>query len=221
MQPLAPRLSMSSLLCGVMVLASLAFTSHQAAAQGRAAKVEVDGVVMQELTATVSVLGRFVARESGTIASRIAERIETVAVQVGDRVSRGDVLAALKSDRLEADQARWAAQVRSAKAHVERERANLAKAQQNLDRQNQLRGSTAYRKDRAEDAERDVDIARAALATAQADVVQAEAQLATAEIALADATTRCCSVAPGSKSAPSSTTNPMRFRTDSVWLRVC
>ncbi len=159
-------------------------------AQQRAAKVEVDVVISQELTATVSVIGRFITRQSGTIASRIAERVDTVSVEVGDRIERGDVLASLSSDRLDAERDRWAAQVRSARAQVERERANLAKAQQGLDRQNRLQGSTAFRKDRAEDAERDVDIARAALATAEADAAQARAQLSTAEIALSDATIR-------------------------------
>lgn len=178
----------AALLFGLWALPMLLTHPHPAMAQGREASVTVDAVTRQPLIATVDVLGRFVARQSGVLAARIAERVDEVAVQVGDRVTRGAVIARLSSDRLVAERARMEAQAKAAASDITGERANLAKAQQTLERQNRLKGSTAYRPDRTEDAERDVEAHRAALRRAEADAAVAKAQLDLAEIALVDAT---------------------------------
>lgn len=178
----------AALFFGLWALPLTVAVPDTALAQGRAASVAVDPVTRQPLTATVDVLGRFVARQSGVLASRIAERVDEIAVQVGDRVARGQVIARLSSDRLAAERARMDAQAKAAASEIARERANLGKAQQTLERQNRLRGSTAYRSDRTEDAERDVEALRASLRSAEADAADAKAQLDLAEIALADAT---------------------------------
>jgi len=172
---------------GLWALCAMLLTAP-ALAQGGPSAVQVDPVVRQPLIATTDVLGRFVARQSGTIAARVAERVDGVEVQVGDRVARGDVIAVLSNDRLTAERERMIARAKAATANINRERANLEKAQQALDRQNRLKGSTAFRPDRAEDAERDVDALQAALATSQADLIDANAQLSLSEIALQDAT---------------------------------
>lgn len=176
-----------ALIIGLWAL-TVVLLAPPAAAQGRAASVTVDPVTRQPLIATVDVLGRFVARQSGTVAARIAERVDAVPAQVGDRVTRGDVIAQLSSDRLAAERARSAAQAKAADSGVTQARANLAKAEQTLSRLNRLKGSTAHRPDRAEDAERDVEAHRAALRSAEAAAAVARAQLDLAEIALQDAT---------------------------------
>ncbi|NQW10255.1 MAG: efflux RND transporter periplasmic adaptor subunit [Alphaproteobacteria bacterium] len=167
-------------------LAVILATGSTAIAQQPAA-VGVDTVRVEPLNQTVSVLGRLVPRRSGVVATRVAERVDMVEVEVGDRVARGDVLARLANDRLKSDQLRWAAEVKAARARVARENASLGKSRQTLERQMSLKGSTAFRKDRAEDAERDLDIAAASLASAEADVARAEAQLALAQTSLTDA----------------------------------
>lgn len=186
---------MFSCLRPVLVLAGLFAWAAPALAQSPPAQerrlaVGVDTVREEPLSQTIEVLGRLVARQAGAVAARVAERVASVQVQVGDRVKRGDVLAQLSDDRLESDRKLRAAAVQAAKAAVGRDRANLAKAQQAMDRQEQLKGSTAYRKDRTEDAGRDVEIARATLLRAEADLAAATAQLDQAEIALADASIR-------------------------------
>ncbi|MDF1791180.1 MAG: efflux RND transporter periplasmic adaptor subunit [Thalassobaculaceae bacterium] len=178
----------AALLFGLLALSLVAIPPMPTLAQGREASVSVDAVTRQPLIATVDVLGRFIARQSGVLAARIAERVETVAVQVGDRVARGQVIARLSSDRLAAERARMDAQAKAAASDISAERANLAKAQQTLERQNRLKGSTAYRPDRTEDAERDVEAHRAALRRAEADAAVAKAQLDLTDIALVDAT---------------------------------
>ena len=173
------------------LLALPADASAQAApGQERRQMVGVDAVREEPMSQTIDVLGRLVARQGGAVAARVAERVASVEVEVGDRVAEGEVLARLSDDRLAGDRQLRAAAVEAARAAVARDRANLAKARQTLDRLEQLRGSTAYRKDRAEDAERDVEIARATLARADADLVAATAQLELSGIALSDATIR-------------------------------
>jgi len=159
-------------------------------AQGGPARVETDIVRMEPLQQTVAVLGRMVPRQSGVVAVRVAERVADIPVQVGDRVARGDALAELAKDRLESEQALQAASVTAAEGHVRTDRALLAKARQTLSRQLDLEGSTAFRRDRTDDARRDVDAAAAELASTEADLARARAQLALAEIALEDATIR-------------------------------
>lgn len=178
-----------------LVLAALAASTVPAAAQSapgqeRAQTVGVDSVREEPMGQTINVLGRLVARQGGVVAARVAERVASVQVQVGDRVARGDVLAQLSDDRLASDRRLRAAAVDAARAAVARDRATLAKARQTLDRQERLKGSTAYRMDRAEDAQRDVEIAQATLVRSEADLAAATAQLNLAEIAVADASVR-------------------------------
>ena len=177
----------AGLLLGLLTLCTAILSAGPAVAQGRAASVTVDPVTRQPLIATVNVLGRFVAREAGVLAARVAERVDEVAVQVGDEVEKGDVIARLSSDRLTAERARIAAQAKAAASDIIAARANLAKAQQTLDRLNRLKNSSAHRPDRMEDAERDVDARRAALRAAEANAAVAKSQLDLAEIALRDA----------------------------------
>jgi RND family efflux transporter MFP subunit len=173
---------------GLWALCAILFAADPVLAQGREASVTVDPVARQPLIATVNVLGRFVARQSSVLAARVAERVDKVEVQVGDRVAEGQVIARLSSDRLAAERERMAAQAKAAESDIIAERANLAKAQQTLERLSKLKSSSAYRPDRAEDAERDVEAHRAALRAAEADASVAKAQLDLAEIALQDAT---------------------------------
>ena len=175
------------LLLGLFGLCAVLLSPASGLAQGREAAVAVDPVTRQPLIATVNVLGRFVARQFGVLAARIAERVDQVTVQVGDRVTRGQVVARLSSDRLAAERVRAEAQAKAADSDIIQERANLAKAQQTLDRLNKLRNSSAHRPDRMEDAGRDVEAHRAALRAAEADASVARAQLELAEIALRDA----------------------------------
>ncbi len=173
------------LTCLVVPAAAVAGTAHAQSAPGQEQRlaVGVDVVREEPMSQTIGVLGRLVARQNGMIAARVAERVASVQVQVGDRVKRGDVLALLSDDRLQSDR-----ELRA--AAVARDRANAAKARQTLERQQRLKGSTAFRRDLADDAERDYEIAQASLVRAEADLAAATAQLNTAEIAVADASVR-------------------------------
>jgi RND family efflux transporter MFP subunit len=172
----------------LVLAAIIVLAPHAVSAQGRVTPVGVDKVVVQPRSQTMPVIGRFVAPESGIVATRIAERVAEVAVRVGDRVERGAVLARLASDRMRSERALRVADLKKAEAQITRENASLAKMQQTYKRITSLRGSTAFRKDREDDTERDMEVARSALGQAEADVLRARANLNLADLALKDTT---------------------------------
>ncbi|WP_420404420.1 efflux RND transporter periplasmic adaptor subunit [Nisaea sp.] len=178
---LAPAFLMASILSA---------TATPALAQGKASPVEVDEVREEPLTQTAPATGRFVAIELGSVATRVAERVEEISVRAGDRVKKGDVIARLADGRLRAERSLRASEVKKAEAQLARASANRAKAEQTLARTEQLRGSNAFRKNALEDAQRDLEAAAASLAESEAETARARAELQLAEIALADASIR-------------------------------
>ena len=115
---------------GIVLAIVLLSAPQVASAQGRATPVGVDKVVVEPRAQTMPVIGRFVAPESGIVATRIAERVAEVTVRVGDRVERGAVLARLASDRMRSERSLRVADLRKAEAQITREKASLAKMQQ-------------------------------------------------------------------------------------------
>ncbi|MDA0341201.1 MAG: efflux RND transporter periplasmic adaptor subunit [Proteobacteria bacterium] len=184
----APKQALYRPILGLLVAAALWLTPHSGAAQQGATPVGVDKVLLEPQAQTMPVVGRFVAPESGIVATRIAERVTEMTVRVGDRVRRGDVLAKLSADRMQSERTLRVADLRRAEAQITREKASLAKMQQTYARVISLRGSTAYRKDRQEDTERDMEVAGSALGQAEADLLRAQANLNLADIALKDTT---------------------------------
>ena len=128
------------------------------AQQGRPAFVQVDKVSRAPLVQTIPVVGRLVARQSGTIAARSAGPVAKLSVEVGDRVTQGQELARLVTSTLEAQR--------------DLRLAELTAAQQELARLERLRKS------------RSAAFPRARYETALQNVAKAEASLKLAQIEL-------------------------------------
>ena len=92
----------------------------------RAALVSVDPIVVQEFTQTVPVLGRLVAKRSGQVAARISGAVIEVAVDLGDTVLAGQVLARIDADRLTLRKAQALTQLAEAQTRLKTARAQLA-----------------------------------------------------------------------------------------------
>ncbi len=162
-----------------------------AGAQGRGpATVHVDEVREEPLAQTVPVIGRLVARQAGTIAARIGGAVAAVAVDVGDRVAPGDVLVVLAGERLAAERERAEAVVAQRRAQLDSARAELAKAQQELDRLDTLKTSAAFSQARYDDVQQDVLRLAGAVAEGRAEVNQALAQMTRAELDVEDSRVR-------------------------------
>lgn len=183
--------TLSSALAVMLLAAAIAISgADPTQAQGKASPVEVDTVREEALTQTAPVTARFVAVQLGPVATRISERIADISVRAGDRVNKGDVLARLSDNRLQAQRQLRAAELKKSDAQRTRAAANLAKAQQTLSRTEQLRGSNAFRKNALEDAQRDLEAAAASLAETEAETERVRAELSLTEISLADASIR-------------------------------
>jgi RND family efflux transporter MFP subunit len=155
--------------------------------QQRASAVDIDKVISEPLLQTMPVIGRFVAKESGVVATRIAERVHKMQVQVGDRVEKGDVLVELASDRLDSQIQILKADLIRTESQLAKEIANNRKMKQTHKRILALRTSSAFRKDREEDSERDLEISKEMVTRAEADILQSKAKLKMGKIALQDA----------------------------------
>ncbi|MCE8512326.1 efflux RND transporter periplasmic adaptor subunit [Ruegeria pomeroyi] len=140
----------------------------------------------------------------GTVEARIVSRIgfevgaalTDLAVDSGDAVAEGQVLARLHTAEQEARVVRAEAAVEAAgaalgkaEANVERARAVLAQRRSTNDRQQALADRRTISVQTAEEAQRDVDVAAADLAVAESEVKVAQAQRADAEAALLYETT--------------------------------
>jgi HlyD family secretion protein len=135
----------------------------------------------------------------GTVEARVLSRIgfeagavlQTLSADAGDRVAKGQELATLNPAEQEARVARAraaveanAANLAKAAAAVERARAQLGQREAANKRQQSLARRDVASAQRAEEAQRDEDVARADLAVAEADVALIRAQRDDAAAAL-------------------------------------
>ena len=177
----------SLLIYSCVFLFMMSYLSLTASSQERISSVGVDEVISEPLLQTMPVIGRFIAKESGIVATRIAERVHKMMVQVGDRVEKGDVVAKLSSDRLNSRIQLLQSDLRRMDSQLAKEVANDKKMEQTHKRILALRSSNAFRKDREQDSERDLEITGEMVSRAKADISRAKANLTMGQIALEDA----------------------------------
>ncbi|MDP6352501.1 MAG: efflux RND transporter periplasmic adaptor subunit [Alphaproteobacteria bacterium] len=146
-----------------------------------AALVGVDPVIVEPLAQTVPVIGRFVSRQSGTVAARVAGLVTKMSVQIGDRVARGQVLVVIDLERLtwQRDLARdtaaeMTALLAAATARFDKRRNELARLAG-------IRDSAAFSQARYDDTTQDAIEAEAAVAAATAVLGRVQTNLKLAE----------------------------------------
>lgn len=139
------------------------------------APVDVDRVTLAASKETVNVIGRVVALQEGPVAARTAAAAQTVHVNVGDVVSKGDVLVTLHNNRQRSLLALAQADVKQWQARLQTAKVQKALAQRDLKRLNQLRDTSAFN-------ESLFDQREAALQTAKATLTELEASLNYAKI---------------------------------------
>lgn len=161
-------------------------TTH--AQQPPATPVGVDTVTREPMDQTVPVIGRFVALQSGVVAARSAGPVETVEVEVGDRVEAAQTLAVLNQDRLRARFQQAEAEIEEFQARMTTAEANQTFARQELDRLEKLRGSAAFAQSVYDQRVQELNTARAAIAQAQAQIARARVSAELAAIELRDGT---------------------------------
>ena len=193
-----PKLGSRMSAIATLVAIAIAVASAPVLAQGKPApakakkkqrvtRVVIDTVRREPIRQTIPILGRFVARQTGPVATRVAGAIGEFRVDVGDRVNEGDVVAVLMKERLvwqhnlqKAEVAHFAAQVRTKKREIKL-------LQQELDRLKSLRQSPAFSQARLDDKVQQVSVAESTAAEADARLRMANADLRLTAISLHDA----------------------------------
>ncbi len=119
--------------------------------------------------------GYLVARRKAVVSAKIQGRLAELRVEEGSRVREGELIARLESSDYEA-------QVKRARASVERAEADLAENERQARLAGRLAAEKVVSQDTLDAADSRVRIAQAALSQAGADLSYAEAQLANTRI---------------------------------------
>lgn len=172
----------------VAVTALLAGFALPAVAQEQETAVGMDAVRSEPLRQTVPVIGRFVPRQAGVVASRVAGAVDAYTVEVGDVVKAGDILAGIVDDTFEWERNRRRAEVATARAQLETSKASLHLLEQELGRLEALRTSPAFSQARYDDKLQETVRARSQVAESQAELRAAEAEAQLAQIQFDDTT---------------------------------
>lgn len=167
------------------VIATLALLhGGPSAAQNQAAQVEVDAVIAEPLSQTMPVIGRFVARQAGPVAALVSGPVAEILVDVGDRVTKGDVLVRLSTDVTVGNRNLREAELNEKKASLGSAQAQLRLANQELARLENLKKSAAFSQASYEDKRAEVARFQSSVAEASASVVRAKANLELSELDL-------------------------------------
>ena len=181
---------------GLMLGLALVAAGGDALAQDKTKKkapptrVTVDRVVKEPVFQTMPVIGRFVARQSGDVAALVRGPVGEILVDVGDRVTQGQLIARLVPNRIRANRDLRSAELQEKQAALRTAEAQLNLSNDELARLDKLRMSAAFSKARRTDKQNEVLKYQSEVAEAQASVGQAEANLELAEIDLHNAEIR-------------------------------
>jgi len=176
---------------GICVALGIAALSFAAQAQDDAAiPVEVDSVRQESVSESVAVIGRFVSRQAGVVASQSRGAVANVLVEVGDRVEAGVPLVELDIRRIALNGDLWQAEVAAARASLAQAEAVRLMEEQALSRLNDLSESAAFSPARYEDQTQQLAASVAAVARTRAELLWAEANLSLAKDELDKATIR-------------------------------
>ncbi len=146
--------------------------------------VRVDEVIVESQSQTDPVIGRLVARRAGSVAALVSGAVQKMDVEVGDRVSRGDVIATLHRESLTALRDKFAAALTTRRNMVKTAEAELAKKKREFERMKGLRKSSSFSRARFEDLESDVRTRRAVVEERRSLEREARADLKRIEIDL-------------------------------------
>lgn len=148
--------------------------------------VEVGKVGRGEITASISVVGNLIGEATVDVAPKTGGRLQSIAVKLGDRVRRGQVIAKIE-DREIVEQVRQAeASHRVAEATIRQREADLTLAETNVERSRNLYARQLLPKQTLDDSEARYTAALAQLDLARAQLAQSAARLEELRINLAN-----------------------------------
>lgn len=184
-----PPGGLSALLAFILAISVTVIAPARAQAP-QGALVRVEEVRVEQMNQTVPIVGRLVAMRMGDIAARIGGPVEDIKAEVGDRVSKGQVIAVLDSETLEAELNLAKSELGEAEAELNTWKAELDVSNTELGRQERLQKSTAFSQARHEDAQKRVAVAEARVQRAIANVAIKRSNLERKQLDVEDAAVR-------------------------------
>jgi HlyD family secretion protein len=172
------------IIVGVVVLLAVLLLSRVFFGGATATQYSTEEAARGNLTVTVSATGKLAPTNQVQVGSELSGLVETVTVDVNDRVVKGQPLAVLDTSQLDDEITQGRAQLNAQQAQVAQAQATVAESRAQLSRLEEvsrLSGGRVPAKVEMEQARAALQRANAALAAAQANVVAARAGLSSNE----------------------------------------
>jgi RND family efflux transporter MFP subunit len=148
--------------------------------------VEMAAVKRADMASEISVVGNLIGRATVETGPKVAGRLETVTVRLGDRVTRGQTIAKIDDREIQEQVKQAEASYNVASATIRQREADLKLAQTNLDRSRSLFERELIPKQTFDDVDSRYQASLAQLDLARAQFAQAQARLDELKINLAN-----------------------------------
>jgi RND family efflux transporter MFP subunit len=148
--------------------------------------VEVASVTRADMASQIAVVGNLIGAATVEAVPKVAGRLETVSVRLGDRVTRGQTIAKVEDREIQEQVKQAQASYEVSAATIRQREADLKLAQTNLDRSRNLFERQLIPKQTFDDTEARYQAALAQLDLARAQFSQAQARLDELKINLAN-----------------------------------
>jgi RND family efflux transporter MFP subunit len=139
--------------------------------------VEVASVKRADMSTTITVVGNLIGAATVEALPKVAGRLESVSVRLGDRVTRGQTIAKIEDQEIQQQVKQQKAAYDVAAATIRQRQAGLQQAQANLDRSRNLFERQLIPKQTFDDVDATYQAAAALLDLANAQFAQAKARL--------------------------------------------
>ena len=170
-------------LFGALAAVALAVYRHTLGAPPAVEQATVTLAYPSQAVTVLNATGYVVAQRKASVASKATGRLEWLGVAEGSRTRKGEVIARLESQDVQASRDQAAANVNVARANIEQVKAEQEDAQRQLRRTAELLAQQFVSQAAYDEAVARADKARAAVGSAQAALVAAEANLRVAQVA--------------------------------------
>lgn len=167
-------------------LLTLAVVTPLAGAQGPPANVRLDPVVEEIVAQQREATGQVVSLRRSAVATQEAGLVVELDLEPGDTVERGQVLARLDDNRARLEVGRWHARIEADKALLSQRRAELARAERDYTRIQQLAQRASAGESELDQAATEVESRKAQAMEAEANLRVSESEMALAQRRLDD-----------------------------------
>jgi len=134
-------------------------------------------VELGNLEKTVTAVGSLKAKEYVDVGTQVSGRVEKIHVAIGDRVNKGYLIAEIDPTVYQSTVRKDRANLDNLKAQLGQQNAELALAQQQLDRNSRMLASKAVSQDTVDQAQAAAKVAAAKVSATSAQIKAAEATL--------------------------------------------